>query len=430
MPGYYDRVRRAARITVRAQDEAGRPFELTTEGMLAVCIQHEMDHLVGKVFVDYLSPLKRAQAGREVGEKAAHRGLGPSRLMRIGFAGTPAFAAVALAAILDAGLAGSPGTHPSGPAARPRHEGRARAGQGARPRARHAACCSRRAWTNPAARDPDHRRGARRARGRGLRADSARSRCSTGRGTAASTSTPRCCRAGAARRRSSARCSPATAKRASRSCAWIEGLDTGPIIARHPLRIAPRETAGSLHDKLAAAGGRAIVAALAAIAARRRAARASATRSGRNLRREDRTAPRRASTGGRARRPSIAGSVLSIRCPERKRRSPARPSSCGRRRLAAAVRRTRDVVMRADASGIVVACGEGALKRDRVAARRCQATVRGGVSRRPPACAGHATGRRERLNQRPPPPSNGTRVPLRSGWRTQACWATGSRRDC
>ena len=57
----YDTVRRAARITVHAQDERGEPFELSAEGSLAVCIQHEMDHLVGKVFVDYLSPLKRAR---------------------------------------------------------------------------------------------------------------------------------------------------------------------------------------------------------------------------------------------------------------------------------------------------------------------------------------------------------------------------------
>src|SRR6266478_9960694 len=61
VPGYYDTVQRAARITVRAQDERGEPFELSAEGTLAVCIQHEMDHLVGKVFVDYLSPLKRTR---------------------------------------------------------------------------------------------------------------------------------------------------------------------------------------------------------------------------------------------------------------------------------------------------------------------------------------------------------------------------------
>ncbi|HKE41855.1 MAG TPA: peptide deformylase [Casimicrobiaceae bacterium] len=61
VPGYYERVKRAARITVRALNERGETFELTTEGPLAVCILHEMDHLIGKVFVDYLSPLKRAR---------------------------------------------------------------------------------------------------------------------------------------------------------------------------------------------------------------------------------------------------------------------------------------------------------------------------------------------------------------------------------
>jgi peptide deformylase len=61
LPGYYDKVRRAARVTVRALDQHGARFDLMADGMLAVCIQHEMDHLVGKVFVDYLSPLKRAR---------------------------------------------------------------------------------------------------------------------------------------------------------------------------------------------------------------------------------------------------------------------------------------------------------------------------------------------------------------------------------
>jgi len=61
VPGYYDKVVRAARVTVRARNERGEPFERTAEDMLAVCVQHEMDHLVGKMFVDYLSPLKRAR---------------------------------------------------------------------------------------------------------------------------------------------------------------------------------------------------------------------------------------------------------------------------------------------------------------------------------------------------------------------------------
>lgn len=59
VPGIYDKVQRAEWIRVRALDSEGAPFELEADGLLAVCIQHEMDHLLGKVFVEYLSPLKR-----------------------------------------------------------------------------------------------------------------------------------------------------------------------------------------------------------------------------------------------------------------------------------------------------------------------------------------------------------------------------------
>ena len=59
VPAIYDGVERHARVTVRALDRDGQPFELEAEGLLAVCVQHEMDHLLGKVFVEYLSPLKR-----------------------------------------------------------------------------------------------------------------------------------------------------------------------------------------------------------------------------------------------------------------------------------------------------------------------------------------------------------------------------------
>lgn len=69
VPGYYDDIRRAARVRVRAQDEQGEPFELEAEGLLAVCIQHEMDHLIGKVFVDHLSPLKRARLAARARKK-------------------------------------------------------------------------------------------------------------------------------------------------------------------------------------------------------------------------------------------------------------------------------------------------------------------------------------------------------------------------
>lgn len=59
VPGIYDGVERPARIRVRALDANGIAFETEADGLLAVCIQHEMDHLIGKVFVEYLSPLKR-----------------------------------------------------------------------------------------------------------------------------------------------------------------------------------------------------------------------------------------------------------------------------------------------------------------------------------------------------------------------------------
>jgi peptide deformylase len=59
VPGVYETVTRAEKITVEALDMHGKKFKLNAEGLLAVCIQHEMDHLLGKVFVEYLSPLKR-----------------------------------------------------------------------------------------------------------------------------------------------------------------------------------------------------------------------------------------------------------------------------------------------------------------------------------------------------------------------------------
>jgi len=61
VPGIYDKVRRAERITVRAQNAKGEVFTLEAAGLLAVCIQHEIDHLLGKVFVEYLSPLKQTR---------------------------------------------------------------------------------------------------------------------------------------------------------------------------------------------------------------------------------------------------------------------------------------------------------------------------------------------------------------------------------
>lgn|SRR5690606_7644488 len=70
VPGLYEYVDRAERIKVKALDRHGEPFELEAEGLLAQCIQHEMDHLEGKLFVDYLSPLKRERLKKRYLKKA------------------------------------------------------------------------------------------------------------------------------------------------------------------------------------------------------------------------------------------------------------------------------------------------------------------------------------------------------------------------
>ena len=61
VPGVYEKVRRAECITVRALNAQGKSFTLEADGLLAICVQHEMDHLKGKVFVEYLSPLKQSR---------------------------------------------------------------------------------------------------------------------------------------------------------------------------------------------------------------------------------------------------------------------------------------------------------------------------------------------------------------------------------
>lgn len=70
VPGIYDRVTRAERVTVKALNERGEPFELQADGLLAVCIQHELDHLDGKVFVEYLSLLKQGRIKSKLAKRA------------------------------------------------------------------------------------------------------------------------------------------------------------------------------------------------------------------------------------------------------------------------------------------------------------------------------------------------------------------------
>ena len=72
VPGFYEAVDRAAKIRVRALDKDGKEFEMDAEGLLAVCIQHEMDHLEGKLFVDYLTQLKRQRIRKKLVKQQKH----------------------------------------------------------------------------------------------------------------------------------------------------------------------------------------------------------------------------------------------------------------------------------------------------------------------------------------------------------------------
>ena len=72
VPGIFADVTRADEITVRFLDRQGQPQELRADGLLAVCIQHEMDHLEGKLFVDYLSPLKREMVRKKLAKQRKH----------------------------------------------------------------------------------------------------------------------------------------------------------------------------------------------------------------------------------------------------------------------------------------------------------------------------------------------------------------------
>ena len=74
VPGVYETVQRAERIRVRALDREGKAFELDVDGLLAVCIQHEIDHLDGKLFVDYLSSLKRQRIRKKLEKESRQSG--------------------------------------------------------------------------------------------------------------------------------------------------------------------------------------------------------------------------------------------------------------------------------------------------------------------------------------------------------------------
>ncbi|MET1256450.1 peptide deformylase [Aliikangiella maris] len=72
-PGVYASVERANEITIKALDRNGKPFQLDADGLFAVCIQHELDHTKGKLFVDYLSPLKRQRIRKKLEKEAKQK---------------------------------------------------------------------------------------------------------------------------------------------------------------------------------------------------------------------------------------------------------------------------------------------------------------------------------------------------------------------
>src|SRR5207302_8688921 len=79
VPGIFDQVKRAAKVRVRARDRQGEAFEREYDDILAVCIQHEMDHLDGKLFVDYLSALKRERIRKKLDKERKERASRPRR---------------------------------------------------------------------------------------------------------------------------------------------------------------------------------------------------------------------------------------------------------------------------------------------------------------------------------------------------------------
>jgi peptide deformylase len=77
VPGIFDEVKRAATVRARAQDLTGKVFEVDLDGLAAVCLQHEMDHLEGKLFVDYLSDLKRERIRKKLDKDRKERASKP-----------------------------------------------------------------------------------------------------------------------------------------------------------------------------------------------------------------------------------------------------------------------------------------------------------------------------------------------------------------
>ena len=79
VPEYYATVKRAEKVKIKALDQSGNTFELDADGLLAVCIQHELDHLQGKVFVDYLSPLKQSRVRKKLEKLSKNKAISKTK---------------------------------------------------------------------------------------------------------------------------------------------------------------------------------------------------------------------------------------------------------------------------------------------------------------------------------------------------------------
>ena len=322
---------------MRALGRDGNPFELEADGLLAICIQHELDHLDGKLFVDYLSELKRTRIRKKLEKDKRNRPAtaearpDPRHLMhplRIVFAGTPEFSVPALQALHDAGHAiVAVYTQPDRPAGRGREVASSAVKQRALalgiPVEQPPTLKSADAQQRLAAYAPDLMVVV--AYGLILPQgvlDIPRLGCLNIHGSLL----PRWRGAAPIQR-----AVLAGDERTGISIMLMDaGLDTGPELLRRELAIAPRETGGELHDRLAPLGAQAIVEAVAGLGRRHAARDAAAARQARPTpRRSART--RRASTGRNRPTRSTGRFARSIRGPSQRRDSVTRRCASGRR---------------------------------------------------------------------------------------------------
>ena len=325
VPGYYDKVTRAARITVRAQERARRT-DRADRGRPPRRVHPARNGPPARQDVRRLPVAAEARAARRQAEQEAAPGgltralrrpaVERQRLSRSALPARPPLPRTPWRAILDAGFAVPVVlTQPDRPQ-RARAATSALAGQGARAASADRRCCSRRRCAREDARARAAGGRPRRAGGGRVWAHPAARRPRRGPATAASTSTRRCCRAGAAPRRSSTRSWRAMRATGITIMQMDAGLDTGPDGRRgRDCHRAARDRRHRSPTKLAAEGAAAIVRALQRARSEGALAADAATRRGRDVRGQDRTVRCRARLARSPRMRSTAGSAPSIPAP-------------------------------------------------------------------------------------------------------------------